>query len=850
MKFFLLSILILLEVSFLSAQQRDSLNIIKSDSLNLPPVQQLSTESNPDTSKKKTYDVDSVIYSSAQDSLIFFVNKKKMNIYGNGELKYKQTDLKSANIYVDFNTNNIEAVGVPSDSIPNKLRDTPVLNEGGEEYTGQRMTYNFKTARGFIASAGTKSEGAIYTGAKIKKVDKYDYFIQDGIYTTCENDTPHYYFYAREMKVIQKQEIIAKWIWLYLGGVPLPLPIPFAVFPIESGRRSGIITPIFGQSASQGNYFQNFGYFLAINDFIDLNLQGSYWTRGSYELKSRFRYVKRYDFTGSLQAGYRFSRFGEAGDANSTENIDWNLRWNHSQNINPTLRFDANLQFTSGNYLQRTSTDISEVLQNEITSNATIFKSWEESGNSLSLSYSRRQNLENGNINEILPSLTFTKSQSYPFKTSSGEQKWYQLFGYSYSGQFENTRNKTGGNLKIRGGILHSINAGLSPKIGYFSISPNFQYQERWYNKRIEISDLKSHQGNDSLITNDVHEINFVRTFSTGITASTKFYGIFQPNMLGIAAIRHTVSPSISYSYQPDFSKPKWGYYGTYVNTDGETVKYDKFGNEVFGGSSSGEQQNISFRVSNLFEMKTQPDPTDTTSKEKKIQLLNLDASIGYNFAADSLRFSNLNLGFRTQVGDFFSFNGSSQFTPYDYSAASDRINKFMINEGKGLLRLTYFQFSISTSLSGEKLKSSKQEDTLSQSESELSQAENTIYKGIYEEGREADFSIPWNVSLTYNYSANRPTPLKLTEYSTISGGFNFNLTPNWKFSFSGSYDIKNKEFAAPQIKISRDLHDWVMNFTWNPIGIARGYYFEIKIKAPQLQDLKLTKTDRFYSNR
>ena len=369
--------------------------------------------------------------------------------------------------------------------------------------------------------------------------------------------------------------------------------------------------------------------------------------------------------------------------------------------------------------------------------------------------------------------------------------------------------------------------------------------------KELKLSDLKGYQGNDSLITNDVHEINLVRTFSTGITASTKFYGIFQPNMLGIQLLGTLFLLQYHIHYQPDFSKPKWGYYGTYVNTDGETVKYDKFGNEVFGGPSSGEQQNISFRVSNLFEMKTQPDPTDTTSKEKKIQLLNLDASIGYNFAADSLRFSNLNLGFRTQVGDFFSFSTVlHNFTPYDYSAASDRINKFMINEGKGLLRLTYFQFSISTSLSGEKLKSSKQEDTLSQSESELSRAENTIYKGIYEEGREADFSIPWNVSLTYNYSANRPTPLKLTEYSTISGGFNFNLTPNWKFSFSGSYDIKNKEFAAPQIKISRDLHDWVMNFTWNPIGIARGYYFEIKIKAPQLQDLKLTKTDRFYSNR
>lgn len=864
MKFFLLLIFIIPGFSFISAQQHsliknsfsqseDSIHITsRKDSLFQTNAGQDSILSSipSDTSKKKTYDVDSVIYSSSSDSLIFYVNKKKMDIYGNGELKYKQTDLKSAKIFVDFNTNNIEAVGVPSDSVPGKFTGTPVLNEGGEEYTGKSMLYNFKTLRGFISSAGTKTGGAIYTGVKIKKVDKNDYFIKDGIYTTCDSDTPHYFFYASEMKVVQKKEIVAKWIWLYFGGVPFPLPIPFAVFPIESGRRSGIIPPVFGQSASQGNYFSNFGYFWAINDYVDLNLQGSYWTRGSFELKSRFRYNKRYNFSGNLSGGYRVSRFGDIGDKDYSRRIDWNLQWSHSQKIDPTLSLNANLQFTSGNYLKTTSLDVNQVLQNQIVSNATLLKTW-ESGNSLSLSYSRSQDLQSGNIEETLPNLTFTKSQSYPFKGEGvGKQKWYELFGYNYSGQFLNRRNKTGGNLNIRGGIQHTISTSFSPKIGYFSFSPNFQYQEKWYNKRIEMYDVKNYQGDDSIVTKDVKEINFVRTFSTGITASTRFFGIFQPNMFGISAIRHTVTPSISYSYRPDFSKSKWGYYGTYTNLEGQEVKYNKYSKEVFGGASAGEQQSISLRIGNLFEMKTQPDPTDTTSKEKKIQLLNLDASMGYNFAADSLKFSDLSLNFRTQVGNLLNFNGSSRFTPYDYSANQSRINKFLISEGKGLLRLTNFQFSISTSISGEKLKSKSEEINTPEDTSGIIQSENRVYKGIYEEGKEADFSIPWNVSLTYNYTLNRPTPLAFTEYSTISGGFNFNLTPNWKFSFSGSYDFKRKEFAAPQIKISRDLHEWVMNFTWNPIGIARGYYFEIKIKAPQLQDLKLTKSSNFYSNR
>ncbi len=608
------------------SQPKDSLHTAtKKDSLYQTAGKQDST-SNPalaDTSKKKGYDVDSVIYSSSSDSLIFFVNQKKMDIYGNGELKYKQTDLKSAKIFVDFNTNNIEAAGVLSDSLPNKMKGTPILNEGGEEYTGKSMIYNFKTLRGFISSAGTKSGGAIYTGAKIKKIDKNDYFIKDGIYTTCDSDTPHYFFYASEMKVVQQKEIVAKWIWLYFGGVPFPLPLPFAVFPIESGRRSGIIPPVFGQSASQGNYFSNFGYFWAINDYVDANLQASYWTRGSYELKSRFRYVKRYDYSGNLSGGYRVSRIGDIGDPNSSKSIDWNLQWAHSQKINPTLSLNANLRFASANYLKTTSTDVSEVLQNQIISNATLLKTWEESGNSLSLSYSRTQDLKSGNIQEVLPNLTFTRSQSYPFKKEGGgKQKWYELFGYSYSGQFLNNRNKTNGNLKIRGGIKHTISAGFSPKIGYFSFSPNFQYQEKWYNKRIEMYDVKSYQGNDSIVTKDVKEINFVRTFSTGITASTRFFGMFQPNVFGISAIRHTVTPSISYSYQPDFSKSKWGYYGSYTNLAGQEVKYSKYSQEVFGGAPSGESQSITLRIGNLFEMKTEPDPTDTTSKEKKIQLV------------------------------------------------------------------------------------------------------------------------------------------------------------------------------------------------------------------------------------
>ena len=812
----------------------------------------------PDTlitpqTEKKSYDVDTVIYAKASDSLIFFIKDKKMNLYGEGSLEYKDTDLKSANIYVDFETSNVEAIGIRSDTLASGFTGTPVLKDKGEVYEGFRMKYNFKTKRGLISSAQTETEGTYYTGSKIKKVDENTYFVQDGIYTTCNETEPHYCFFSHEMKVENKGQINAKWIWLLFGGVPFPIPIPFAVFPMESGRRSGLIAPAFGDDGTYGRYFSRFGYFWAMSDYMDLTLQGDYYTRGSYRLDSRFRYAKRYNFTGSLEAQYEYLRQNDIADFDLIEQTNWRLIWNHNQNFDPTLRLDARLEFLSGNILQRNITDLNDVLRNEIRSNATLFKNWDESGNSMSLSYSRRQVLETGEINEVLPNLTFNIPQKYPFKKkiSSSDPAWYELIGYNYSGQFQNNRDKIDGDLKIRGGIQHNINLSASPKIGYISVTPNFRYQEKWYNKQVNQSIVKSSfSGKDSVVTDDVNVLKAVRTFAMGIGASTRFYGIIQPNMLGINSIRHTVNPSITYSYQPDFSESHWGYYGSYRDSTGKEIKYNRYQREIFGGAPMGEQQNLSFSVSNIFEMKTMVDPTDTTSKEKKIQLLNLDANLSYNLAADSLNFSRLNLGYRTPVGDWLNFSGSSSYSLYEADENGREINKFLVSSGRGLFRLTSFQFSLSTTLSGEKLKSKDKEETsLPEGAYEIGSADRKIYQGLYSE-KDPDFTIPWDVSLSYNYLLDKSLPSQPRSVSNMNGSLNFNLTPNWKFSLTGSYDFDRKEFSAPQVRISRDLHCWLMNFTWNPIGTFRGYRFEIRVKAPQLQDLKVTKQDQFYEGR
>ena len=839
------------------AQQDDLLQTINIDSLQtLSPDSLLASVIDSAAVQQKKSDLDTVVYASGSDSLIFFVKEKKMSIYGEAQINYKKSEIKSANIIVDFENYNIEAVGAPVDSVSGEISGTPVLTDAGEVYEGKRMKYNFKTGQGNLTAFDTELDGGFYYGEKIKKVTKDTYFIEDGVYTTCDEPDPHYCFYSPKMKVIQQEQIAAEWIWLNFGDVPVPIPLPFIVIPLQSGRRSGLITPVFGYSQTYGTYIQRLGYFYVINDYTDVNATFDYYTNGSFGLNSRFRYAELYNYRGSIEGEYKNFYNGEPGDPGYSEEVNWRLKVFHNQTITPTLKLDVNLEFASQDFLKTGTTNFNDILRNEIISNATLSKTWDESGNSATLNYNRRQTLEENNIYEVLPSFLFRKAQSYPFRASTSDinKGWYELFGYSYTGQFQNERNKVAGDLTTNAGFLHTISTDMSPKIGYFTLAPRLALNSRWYNEQIEQYVVESSKGTDSVVTNTIDKIGMVNTFDLGLSATTKFYGMFNINSLGISAIRHTVSPNITYSYQPDFSAPNWNYYGEYFTSNGTAVKYNKYQNEVFGGAPQGEKQNINFSLGNNFEMKTLADPTDTTSKEQKIQLLNLTFATGYNFAADSLNFADLGLTYRTQVGDFFDFQGGSTFTPYDYSSTSSKINKYLIDAGKGLLRLTFLNFSISTSLSGEKFASDEKKDISETNidKDEFGQTEeqkNNVYQGIYSE-QDPDFTIPWQISLSYNYSINRTNPGDPVYYSNVSSNLSVSLTRNWKLDLTGSYDFLNKEFAAPQIRISRDLHCWIMNFTWNPIGTYTGFQFEIRVKAPQLQDLKLTKQDQFFDTR
>ncbi len=660
------------------------------------------------------------------------------------------------------------------------------------------------------------------------------------------------------MKIILNDKVIAAPVYLYIGGVPVFM-LPFGVFPNQSGRRSGIVTPAFGDDFRRGRYLTHLGYYWAMSDFTDLKSTVDLYSKGGWVAHSLFRYALRYEFTGSVSANFTNTHFGEKLDPDRTEQREYNFRISHNQQINPTTRMDVDFTFTSGSYYQNTSTNLGDLLRQNVISNATLYKTWGGSNTSLTLNVYRDQNLQTGEVSMRLPSISFSKSQTFPFRrqqrrgafSAGGEDlQWYELIGFSYNAQALNTISKrsvtSSDSLRSktlqrndRLGVSHNLTFNVSPRLGEFNVTPFFNYSERWYTKSIRKTNFITSSGKDSLVTQEEKGFKAVRFFNTGISASTKFYGIFPLNALGIGSFRHTVTPSISYSYQPDFSKPTFGYWGTYQTSSGQEIPYSFYEREIFGGAPRGEIQSISLNVGHLFEMKTAV--RDTSDREKKYQLLNLGTSISYNFAADSLRLSELNVSYRTNVGDFLSVSGGSSFNFYKFDPTiRRRVNRFLISEGEGLAQLTSFSVNLSTSLRGER---SSRSAAVSSSGETFIPAEAPEYLGLSDEGR-PDFSIPWNLSLAFDYFISKSDPAQVSRSSNLRGTLSFDLTSKWKISANASYDLINKQVAAPVINIYRDLHCWEMLFNWIPKGIYRGFRLELRVKAPQLQDLKITKQE------
>jgi lipopolysaccharide assembly outer membrane protein LptD (OstA) len=783
--------------------------------------------------------VDTVVNYSCKDSIIYFMPTRTMVMYNESTIKYQQMELRSAIVDVNWNTSVMSARGWEdttaadsSEPLSAQGRGTPIMKDGGEEYRGKELSYNFKTKRGKINVGDTHIDEGFYHGEGIKKVDKDILFVEDGRYTTCDKPSPHYYFFSPKMKVTMQDKVVAEPVYFYLADVPV-FALPFAVFPNKAGRRSGIIAPAYGEDASRGKFLRHLGYYFALSDYMDFSAKTDLYTKGGWAAYGDYRYALRYSFTGSLSGEYKKLHSGEENDPQRTEEESYRVNILHNQDIDPTMRLNVNFTFASNNAFRNTI-DLRQALDQSIVSNATLSKRWEGTPNSMNVNVSRNQNLINGNINEVLPSLSFNHSQSFPFRRKSSTNpemmEWYEQIGLSYSVTATNTRAKTNrqvAGIKVnvngqdtvqtveeyertrRRSITQGINLGIAPKLGYFTISPSLSYSD---NRSFSETDSPIRAADTSLTFQTTKDATRTGIFSSGVGMSTKLYGMLQPELFGIEAFRHTLTPALSFTYQK----------------------------QIIGEDRAGKQMFTSLNVGNNFEMKLKQE--EEGKEPTKIQLLNANAGLSYNFTADSLNFSEIGVSFRTGIGEFLNIDGGTTFDLYKLEQTPTgqyvKVNKYLLNEEGRLARMTNFRISLSTTLSGERKKSnngSSDEDT-----TRHVQRQTSGYQGLYAE-EEPDFSIPWRLSLNFDYSENK-VPGQRSHQANVRGNLDFNLTENWKFGVSGGYDITNKELVVPNITISRDLHCWIMNFSWVPLGAYRHYQFEIRIKAPQLQDIKVTK--------
>ncbi len=756
-----------------------------------------------------------------------------------------------------------------------KLIGQPVvIQEGENPLIGVKMVFNLVTRKAKVEQGRTEFEGGYYFGEDLVRVNTDYIQIEDGYYTSCDKaGEPHFHFRAKQMKMKIKDKIVAKPIVFYIGDLPVMM-LPFGVFPITGGRSSGFIMPSYGQNEREGRFLQHLGYYFAINDYTDLAVMMDYYDKAGMLVSGDFNYSKKYSYRGSINGSISRKSFGNRLDLEDyTKERQWDLRIRHSQEFEGR---DMNLSvygnFQSGqSFNQLFSNNIDVVTQRLLSSNATFNKQFGK--NSLSVNLSRYEDLENGNINETLPRATFQRNGPvFPFRsgdgTGAGQNGFLSNLNFTYNANLNNKRSKTkqtdyvdidttgfgtdyDGALAdtleyfddvIRAGMQQNINFSAPVRVfKHFSFSPGLRYAEEWFNEARKFTGLDENGDPEY-----AKETGFYsrRTFNLSVSGNTKFYGVFNPNMGRLKTIRHVVTPSISFSLRPDFSELGWGYYDTYIDSEGKEEKYDRFSNSIFGGTPQSRSKSISFGVSNLFQIKTQ-----NGEKEEKFDILNVSLRTSYNFALPDGDKKLSNLSTSARILKFIPLNMSASHSFYRHGT-----NEFLFKHKPvwKSLRMLSMRFDTSFDLKSRQMEQSREEDVATEADFLSRGFQGTpfssdSYKERFTPENDLDQQdIPWDLRVSSVFSLNKLDPENTRKTFSANVTFNFQLTPGWRIGFRGDYDIIDKDIGYQQFSFYRDLHCWEIKGSWTPSASRlSGIWFEIRVKDPKLSDLKIKKSSR-----
>lgn len=847
-----------------------------------------------DTTARKKSMLEAPVTYQASDSIVL-TGTNMAYLYGESNVKYQNIELQAERIEMSMDSSIVYAT-FALDSVGAEY-GYPLFVEGEQQIEAKSMRYNFRSRKAYANEVLTQQGEGFLTAGVTKKMPDDAMNLINGRYTTCdEHDHPHFYIKMTKAKVRPGKDIVTGPAYLVIEDVPLfPIGLPFGFFPFSSTYSSGIIMPTYGDEMARGFNLRNGGYYFAISDYIDLALTGEIYTKGSWGLAARSSYRKRYKYSGSVDASYLVTKTGDKGLPDYSVSKDFRIAWTHSQDMkaNPYRTFSASVNFSTSSYSRNQLNMLytPNATDNNKGSSVSISQRFPNSPINISATMNINQRSQDSSLSVTLPDMSISMSSIYPLKRKHivGKERWYEKISISYSGYFRNTIHTKENEFLRKNfikdwkhGMQHAIPISATYNFGFLNISPSVNYTERWLTDKVY---HKYDTARNALMPVDtVYGFYRVYNYNAAISASTTLYGFFKPWAIfgdKVKMIRHRMEPSVSFSMSPDFGSRKYGYYEdySYVNRQGETVTgvYSPFKDAMFGPPGRGKQGSINFAVENNVEMKIRSD-ADSTG-ERKISLIEkLGFNISYNLAADSFKWSDLNVGLNLRLSKSYSLilNGIFDVYTYGYDTKTQRaypVNKTRWQAGKGFPRLRSTSTSFSYTFNNDTFKkwfggrgSRKDEDSSSNNtENEdpdgkpdetgqtkggrLRKAKKTN-AGEYDEDGYYNATVPWNLSFHYNmglgYGNFNPEKMEYNYRLTHNLSFSGSIQPtkNWRISMNGSFDVEHGKFHSFTCSISRDLHCFQMSANVIPIGPYKSYSFSIAVNSSLLKDLKYNQSN------
>ena len=844
--------------------------------------------------KRRKNGIDAPVEYSADDSLTYDAANATAHLYGNSKVKYTNMDLASENIHMNLDSNIVYATG-RMDSTTQALKGTPVFKMGSDQYEQTEMMFNFKTKKGYITDVYTQQEDGYLTSEHSKRGADGEMYLEHGRYTTCDDPHPDFYIAMSRAKVRPGKDVVFGPAYLVVADVPLPLAIPYGFFPFTRSYSSGFIMPTYGDESTRGFYLRDGGYYFAVSDKMDLKLLGEIFTKGSWGLSAASNYRKRYKYSGSFYFNYQNTVEGEKNMPDYSKTTSFKLQWRHSQDAkaNPYNNLTASVNYASESFEPNNLTSMYNP-QARTQTTRTSSVNWRTSFSSIGLSLSMQadvaQNMRDSTLEMTLPNMSISLARFYPFKRkkAAGEERWYEKISMSYTGTFNN-RIKTKESQLLHSSLTrdwqnymkHSIPIQASFTLfGYLNVNPSFNFSD-------QTSFIKQSKRWDEVgqkeVTDTITGFYNVYNWDMSMSLSTKLFGFWIPSrkLFGdkIDRIRHVVTPKVSFSYHPDFSASRYGYYETYQKTEADgtvsLVEYSPYNIGGVSAPSKGMSGSISVDIGNNLEMKYR----DKSDSLKKVSLIDeLGFSMSYNMAAKIRPWSDLNTRLRLKLSKSYTFNLNAIFASYVYEAdsvgATPRLSEHTTYWGQGKIgrfqgisqNLSYTLdnqkvINLIKRLKGEKVDKDKDSDKSNEDEDEWdNEVETNIDKDMEKakhgakrkdkEKAETDedgymaFQLPFSLTIGYgismregssNFNYNRMRyPYVFNQNLNISG--NICLSDGWNINFSSGYDFDNKKISMTVASLSRDLHCFNMSCQVTLFPYT-SYNFSFRCNAATLTD-------------